>query len=63
MTNNTVSISFKGIHHNMLKARKSYNPRRTIALTPKLMTAMRSRNLDVLSKEQKEEMEIEEMKK
>lgn len=47
----------------MLKARKSYNPRRTIALTPKLMTAMRSRHLDVMSKEQKEEMEIEEMKK
>ncbi|XP_054260887.1 targeting protein for Xklp2 [Macrosteles quadrilineatus] len=47
----------------LLKRRQSYKPRRTIALTPKLMTLQRSRPVEAPSLEQREQMELEEMKK
>ncbi|XP_046683075.1 targeting protein for Xklp2-like isoform X1 [Homalodisca vitripennis] len=52
-----------GIHGDRFKARQSYNPRRTIAMTPKLLTSKRSRPVDLPSQEAREEMELLEMKK
>jgi len=52
-----------GVNGSLFKKRQSYKPRRTIALTPKLMTSLRSRPVDVPSLQQREELEIEDMKK